>query len=264
MQYNPLIDIGVNLTHRRFADDRGAVIERALAAGVHRMIATGVTLAESRAALSLAAEYPDVLSATAGVHPHHASEWTGDSEAELAELLAMPRAVAAGETGLDYNRDFSPRDAQRRAFEAQLGLAAARNRPAFLHHRDAESDFLAILKEQRDGLGAAVLHCFTGDRAFLYRCLDLDLHIGVTGWVCDARRGADLRACVASIPEDRLMIETDAPFLLPADLPEKPPKRRNEPAFLPHVLKTVADLRGDDPHSLAMRTSANARRFFAL
>ncbi len=264
MQYNPLIDIGVNLTHKRFEHDRGRVIERAQAAGVHRMIATGVTLAESRAALSLAAEYPDTLSATAGVHPHHASEWTSNSEVALAALLAMPQAVALGETGLDYNRDFSPRDAQRRAFEAQLSLAAALSRPAFLHQRDAEEEFMAILKDHRDGLGSAVLHCFTGDRAFLYRCLDLDLHIGVTGWVCDRRRGADLRDCVASIPEDRLMIETDAPFLLPPDFPDRPPQRRNEPAFLPHILETVAELRGDDPRRLAVRTSTNARSFFAL
>lgn len=264
MKYNGLVDIGVNLTHRRFDHDRHEVIERASAAGVAWMILTGVNLSESRAAVAMAGQHPQSMRATVGLHPHHADEWRDDTPDELAALLAEPGAVAVGETGLDYFRDFSPRAAQRQAFEAQLELAARTGRPAFLHQRDAEADFLAIVETYRPHLTAAVLHCFTGDGALLEACLGLDLHIGITGWVSDERRGTALRACVPEIPAGRLMIETDAPFLLPRDLADKPPDRRNEPAFLAHVLESVAALRQDDPATLAARTAANTRAFFGL
>lgn len=259
-----LIDIGVNLTHKRFRRDRDAVIQRAADAGVTRMVLTGVDLAGSQAALALAHAHPGRLAATAGVHPHHAAEWGADTEAALRRLLADPAAVAAGETGLDFFRDFSPRPDQEAAFEAQLRLAAESGRPAFLHQRDAGERFLAILRAHRDTLPGAVLHCFTGDLTLLHACLDLGLHIGVTGWVCDERRGEALRECIAEIPADRLMIETDAPFLLPRDLEPRPRDGRNEPAFLPHVLRAVAALRGDTPEALAESTRATAERFFGL
>ena len=264
MGYHELIDIGVNLTHGRFDVDREAVIQRAMDAGVTRMVLTGVTLTESSEALEMASSHTGVMAATAGVHPHHASEWTAQSTEALTALLAHPNAVAVGETGLDYCRDFSPRSAQRQAFEAQLAIAGESGYPAFLHQRDAEDDFLAILRDYRDQISAAVIHCFTGDRAFLHRCLDLDLHVGVTGWICDERRGSALRESVPDIPDHRLMIETDAPFLLPRDMPEKPADRRNEPAFLPHVLESVARLRGQDPSRLAEFTATNSAAFFSL
>lgn len=264
MVYSGLVDIGVNLTHRRFDGDREAVLARASAAGVDHLVLTGVSLDESEAALSLALANRQALTSTAGVHPHHASEWDGSSETRLRACLEHPAAVAVGEMGLDYCRDFSPRADQRQAFEAQLAIAAATGHPAFLHQRDAEDDFLAILGRYRDQLSAAVLHCFTGDQAFLTRCLDLDLHIGVTGWICDERRGTALRRSVPVIPGHRLMIETDAPFLLPRDLPDKPGDRRNEPAFLPHVLETVAQLRGQAAARLADQTAATSRAFFGL
>jgi len=259
-----LIDIGVNLTHKRFRRDRDEVIQRAADAGVARMVLTGVDLAGSEAALALARTHPGRLTTTVGVHPHHAAEWSPETEAGLRRLLADPAAVAAGETGLDFFRDFSPRPAQEAAFEAQLALAAESGRPAFLHQREAEQRFLAILRAHRDALPGAVLHCFTGDRELLHSCLELDLHIGVTGWICDERRGEALRACVADIPAERLMIETDAPFLLPRDLDPRPRDGRNEPAFLPHVLRAVAALRGETPAAVAESTRATAERFFGL
>jgi TatD DNase family protein len=262
MQYSGLVDIGVNLTHARFDGDRAAVIQRATDAGVAGMIITGVSVDESRAAAALATQYPDLMAATAGVHPHHAQDWTPASAAALAALLDEPANVAVGETGLDYNRDFSPRAEQRAAFEAQLRLAADHQRPVFLHQRDAEADFLALLRDYRPALPGAVLHCFTGDRAMIEACRALDLHFGITGWVGDERRGAALREGVADIPDNRLMIETDAPFLLPAPVSRPWVKRRNEPAYLAHVLNAVAALRDQTPAALAALTEANSRRFF--
>ncbi|UEX76735.1 TatD family hydrolase [Spiribacter halobius] len=264
MPASELIDIGVNLTHKRFHRDRDAVIQRAADAGVTRMVLTGVDAPGSQAALELAQLHPGRMTATAGVHPHHAADWDGDTEAALRRLLAAPQAVAVGETGLDFFRDFSPRPAQEAAFEAQLDLAAETGRPVFLHQRDAAERFLAILRAHRQRLCGAVLHCFTGDQTLLHACLDLDLHIGVTGWVCDERRGGALRECVADIPADRLMIETDAPFLLPRDLEPRPRDGRNEPAFLPHILRAVAALRDETPAALAETTRTTAERFFGL
>lgn len=260
----PLVDIGLNLTHRRFDADREAVIERARQAGVGWMILTGVDELGSRDAAGLAASAPDRFRATAGVHPHHAADWNADLARRIEGLANAPTTVAVGETGLDFNRDFSPRPAQEAAFRAQLELAVRHRLPVFLHQRDAGERFLAILREYRDDLVAAVLHCFTDDRDMLHACLDLDLHIGVTGWVCDDRRGEALRACVADIPADRLMIETDAPFLTPRGLRPKPKGGRNEPAFLPHVAGAVAGLRGVSVDTLAAGTGAVARRFFNL
>ncbi|MDN5872748.1 MAG: TatD family hydrolase, partial [Nitrococcus sp.] len=206
-----LVDIGVNLTHRRFDRDRDAVIDRAIDAGVATMILTGVDANESRAALDLTRRRPGQLWATAGVHPHHARDWSAETGSEIRELAADPRMVAIGETGLDFNRDFSPRSVQERVFARQLELAVELKRPVFLHQRDAQDRFLAILRECRDSLLETVVHCFTGGRAELWSYLDLDLYIGVTGWVCDERRGELLRSCVCDIPDDRLLIETDAP-----------------------------------------------------
>ena len=259
-----LIDIGVNLTNGRFRKDREAVLERARAAGVCGMVLTGTDLDASAASADMAAEHPRTLWSTAGVHPHNASDWNAASPATLTGLAARDAVVAIGETGLDFNRNFSPPADQERAFEAQLELACELGLPVFLHQRDAHRRFLQILGRYRDRLVAAVAHCFTGGREELRPYLELDLHVGVTGWICDPRRGGELRACVAEIPEHRLMVETDAPFLLPRDLDPAPRDRRNEPAFLPHVLEAVARLRGDDPHHLAAVTTANARRFFAI
>lgn len=258
------MDIGVNLTNRRFEADRDAVIERALAAGVAWMVVTGTSVGVSRAAADLAAARPDCLRATAGVHPHAAK--TGDERtlAALEELAARPEVVALGECGLDYNRDFSPRDVQRRWFEAQVELAAALDLPLFLHQRDAHGDFVAILRRHRPRLGRAVVHCFTGTAAELDDYLALDLHIGITGWICDERRGLHLRDIVGRIPLDRLMIETDAPYLLPRDLRPKPPGGRNEPGYLPHVLAAVAAATNRDPAAVAESTTRTARDFFGL
>ena len=259
-----LIDIGANLGHESFDSDREQVLTRAREAGVAQIVVTGASEAESVTALAVARTTPGVLFSTAGVHPHHAREWRPDSAAALQRLAAEPEVVAIGETGLDFNRDFSPRPDQERALEAHLELAAGLGMAVFLHERDAHERFLAIVSRWRARLSRAVIHCFTGDGAALDAYVDLDLHVGVTGWICDERRGLHLREIIDRVPLDRLMVETDAPYLLPRDLAPKPKTRRNEPMHLPHILRAVARAVGCEPDALARSTTATARRFFGL
>lgn len=262
-----LIDIGVNLTHPSFADQREALLERAYAAGIQHMLLTGTSLSESQHALDLCQqldERAEHLFSTAGVHPHDASSWNSDSYAELKALLADPRVRAVGECGLDFNRDFSPRPQQERVLEQHLALAVELQLPVFLHERDADERLLAILRHYRDQLPAAVVHCFTGDKRALFNYLDMDLHIGITGWICDERRGTHLHPLVKEIPQGRLMLESDAPFLLPRSLRPKPKNGRNEPAFLFEVLREVALHRGETEQALADHSNASAQAFFKL
>lgn len=259
-----LIDIGCNLTHDSFDHDRAAVIEAARAAGVSRMVVTGATETGSVAALELAGQWHGVLYATAGVHPHHAEEVAADTLSVLAELHAADQVVAVGECGLDYFRDFSPRPAQRRAFEKQLELAVECGKPVFLHQRDAHDDFVAIFREFRPHLSGAVVHCFTDTRAAMLEYLEMDCHVGITGWICDERRGRHLKEFVHEIPAERLMLETDAPYLKPRNMKPKIKTRRNEPQWLPWIAGTVAACRGVSPDQLAEETTATAERFFGL
>ena len=264
-----MIDIGANLTHDSFDADRHAVIARARAAGVAQMVVTGADRAHSPRALELAQAHPGVLFATAGVHPHHASEYTAECDAEMRALLRHDEVVAVGECGLDYFRDFSPRPAQRRAFEMQLQtaadlVAAGRPKPLFLHQRDAHEDFMAMLGNFDGRLPACVVHCFTGTREEAFAYLDRDWHIGITGWLCDERRGAHLRELVPHLPAKRLMVETDAPYLLPRTLRPMPKDRRNEPMHLPHIVEELARDRGEDVATTAAATTATARAFFNL
>jgi TatD DNase family protein len=259
-----LIDIGINLAHDSYDADREAVLERARAAGVVQMIVTGSGEASSRKALELARERPGELFATAGVHPHHARDWTDSLGRAVRELGVASEVVALGECGLDYFRDYSPRAAQREAFSAQLELAAEIGKPVFLHQRDAHDDFAAILREHMRHLRGAVAHCFTGDAAQLDCYLELGLSIGITGWICDERRGRHLNALMPRIPAERLLVETDGPYLLPRDLTPKPPSRRNEPAYLPHIVAAVAKARGERLETTGAGTTAAARALFRL
>ena len=259
-----LIDIGSNLTHDSFADDRDAVMARALQAGVRRQVVTGADLASSRQAAELAAGHPSRLWSTAGVHPHHARSFLASQRSELMDLLRLKSVVAVGECGLDYFRNLSPPPAQRAAFIAQLEIAAQTRKPVFLHQRDAHGDFAAIVKDFDGRLQGGVAHCFTGGELELEAYLELGLYIGITGWACDERRGVELRAIVPRIPADRLLIETDAPYLLPRDMNPLPKSRRNEPAYLPHIASTVAHLRGETLEAVATVTTRNAVTLFAL
>jgi TatD DNase family protein len=259
----PLIDIGVNLAHDSYDSDREAVIARARAAGVIQMVVTGATLEGSVRAVALARAHPGRLFATAGVHPHHAADLDSAGLAGLAELTRHSEVVAVGECGLDYFRNFSPRPAQQEAFHRQLELAARIGKPVFLHQRDAHDDFLAILREHASEW-RGVAHCFTGSAEQLHAYLRLGLAIGITGWICDERRGAHLAALMPQVPAAHLLLETDGPYLLPRDLTPKPPSRRNEPAYLPHIAATVARARGETLASLARSSTEAARALFGL
>jgi len=259
-----LIDIGANLTHDSFDRDRAEVISGAAAVGVSRMIVTGASRASSVQAVTLAEQYPGVLWATAGIHPHHATEYDDAVDSLLRELSGHDTIVAVGECGLDYFRNFSPVAAQRDAFARQLELAVAAGKPVFLHQREAHDDFVALLAERIDSLAGGVAHCFTGGPREMHEYLEMGLYVGVTGWVCDERRGHDLQAAVPELPLDRLLLETDAPYLMPRDLPEKLPARRNEPRALPHVLETVARLMQRDIAEVAAAATRNTERLFGL
>lgn len=259
-----LIDIGANLTHRSFEDDFDDVVEAAKAAGLVHIILTGSDAESSAAAQAMSEARPGFFSSTAGFHPHAARSVSDADWRALEELLGRRGVVAAGETGLDYHRNYSPREDQLRVFERQLEIAAEAEKPVFLHQRDAHGDFLPLLKRHRPRLPGGVVHCFTDTREALLEYLALDMHIGITGWVCDERRGRELQSLVGLIPPDRLLIETDAPYLLPRTLSPKPASRRNEPRFLPAVLETAARCAGREPAEVARDATANARRLFGL
>jgi TatD DNase family protein len=259
-----LIDIGANLSHESFSHDLGAVMHSAWTAGVRRMVVTGTSVASSQAALLLHEAHPTRLFATAGVHPHHASELDAGAIEALEQLLAHPGVVAIGECGLDYFRNFSPREAQLAAFRAQLELATRIRKPVFLHQRDAHADFIAVVREFRSGLTAGVAHCFTGHANELDDYLEAGLAIGMTGWICDERRGQHLLSLVQRIPADKLMIESDAPYLMPRSLRPRPASRRNEPAFLTEVARVVATARQEDFATFASSSTDTAVQFFNL
>lgn len=258
-----LIDIGANLTHESFVADLDDVLHRAKDAGVTKLIITGASLDGSEQAAQLSERYSQLFS-TAGIHPHEAKTFT-DKQLDLICCLTKQKTVVAlGECGLDFNRDFSPRSIQEKCFIAQLELACELKMPVFMHERDAHTRFLKILDHYRAELDEIVVHCFTGNESELRNYLALDCHIGITGWICDERRGLHLQPLINLIPSNRLMLETDCPYLLPRDLKPKPKNRRNEPAYLTHILQTIATLTNKTAEQLAQETTETAIRFFRL
>jgi len=266
-EYTPrgmqLIDIGANLTHPAFHFDLPEVLSRARHADVTAIVVTGTSVAESVSALKTAGAWPDTVYATVGVHPHHARECDETTMAALRVLAQQPRVVAIGECGLDFNRNYSPHPDQEKWFSAQVELACELGKPLFLHSRDSMEKFIEVIKQFKN-LPPAVAHCFTGEKAELHAYLDLGLHIGITGWICDERRGAHLLELVRDIPADRLMLETDSPYLTPRDMRPQPKARRNEPSHLPHILRAVARALGRPAEQVAEETTRNAKAFFGL
>ncbi|MCH7898454.1 MAG: TatD family hydrolase, partial [Proteobacteria bacterium] len=244
--------------------DRDDVLQRAADAGVSTLVITGSSDQSNVAALALANDNPDWLYSTAGVHPHHASDYSEKSDDIIRQCLADKRCVAVGECGLDYFRNLSPREAQLEAFRAQLDIARDTGHAVFLHQRDAHDDFVEVLEAALPNLSRAVAHCFTGEGESLREFVAMGLYIGITGWICDERRGEHLKDIVSAIPDDRLMIETDSPYLLPRTIRPRPKSRRNEPAHLTEVLKTVAQARAQTEEHVATITTANAKRFFGI
>ena len=261
------IDIGINLTNKQFAGEYDEVIDRAISAGVEQILLTGTSVRSSKEALALAKEYPETLFATAGIHPHDAKTMNAESIKILAALLKEKKVVAVGECGLDFDRDFSPRPVQESCFHAQLSLAEEVQKPLFLHERAAFDRFIAILKEH-SSLPEGVVHCFTGQLKEAETYLEMGYYIGFTGAITDVRRFAALEEVVRYVPLDRMLIETDAPFMMPKNVPTHQlsyhQQRRNEPAFLPYVAQTIARYKGVPLKAVADKTRENAEALFKL
>ena len=259
----PCIDIGANLTSHQFDNDVENVIAESRDAGLVRVVLTGSSEKTSERSVEICKNHPGFLYCTAGIHPHDAKEFDSvTTMAALRKLYPLPEVVAVGECGLDYNRNYSPHEAQKVCFAGHLELAAENQLPLFLHERDAHDDFLAMMTAARDSISRGVVHCFTGTTEAARAYLDLDLHLGITGWIFDERRGIHLRELVKMIPVDRLMIETDSPYLAPRDY--RPKIRRNEPKYLPHILKTVAECRGESPEELGEAIMKTTLEFFEI
>lgn len=259
-----MIDIGINLGNEAFDHDRDQVVVEAQKNGIEFIIITGSCPASNDFAPKYAAQHPNFARATVGIHPHHADKVTTQTLETIKLQLNDPFVVAVGETGLDFFRDISDRKKQESAFESHLEMAILHNKPLFLHQRDAHSRFLPIIKAYRSQISKAVVHCFTDQKKALFDYLDLDLHIGITGWVADERRGTHLLPLLSSIPKNRLMIETDGPYLLPRNIKPKPKSRRNEPKYLFYVAKKIAETLNVTVEEVASATSATAINFFEL
>ena len=259
-----LIDIGLNLMHSSFKKDKVEIIEEAKKVGVNQFIITGTNIHSSHMAREYASKYPNTLFSTSGVHPHDAKTCNGHTIFELEKIAKEDCVVAIGECGLDYNRNFSPQDLQRKWFEAQVQLAETLDMPLFLHEREAHKDLYKILSKHDEVVEKSVVHCFTGTKEEAQNYIDLGCYIGITGWICDMKRGRDLQEAVSVIPPEKLMIETDAPFLIPKNFDKKPKKNRNEPKYLPHILKTIAICMGIDSEELALQVTKNTKEFFKI
>lgn len=256
-----IIDSHCHLDDPDYAADLPAVLQRMAAGGVVGALIVGIDIERSRRAVSLAERLPGCYAAV-GVHPHDAA---GCSEAvldRLKALVASPRVKAWGETGLDFNRMHSPRPDQERWFARQLEIARDLDLPLVLHERDSGGRLIEILDENRWHRRRGVVHCFSGTTDELAAYLERGFHIGITGILTHQERGADLRAMAPSIPADRLLVETDAPYLTPT--PERNRRRRNEPAFVRTVLVKLAEVRGEDPEALAETVFANTCRLFRI
>lgn len=263
-----MIDIGINLTNKQFNDEADSIIERALDAGVSQMILTGTSIRNSELSSKIAKQYPDILYSTAGIHPHDAKSFDHQSIAKLRSLLKMPHVISVGECGLDFDRDFSPRPKQEECYKAQLELAIEIQKPLFLHERAAFQRFMAVTQDYLPQLPKAVVHCFTGNLTEAKTYLDKGFYLGFTGAISDSNRFSQLKEVIQFVPLDRMMIETDAPFMLPKNVPKdeltKYHERRNEPAFLPYVAKTIAQFKGISLDTVAEGCRKTTREFFQI
>jgi len=263
-----MIDIGVNLTNKRFDKDRTEIIARAKDNGIAQLLITGTNVYESQQALDLCQQYqeqfPNTLYATAGVHPHEASGVNDNYLDKLTQLAQEPWVKAIGECGLDFNRNFSTQHQQLKVFKEQISLAIKLGMPLFLHQRDAFQPWFNELYPFIDQVPAMVAHCFTGNKEELMQCIDAGMYIGITGWICDERRGTSLQDIVNLVPLNRLLVETDAPYLTPRTIKPKPKSSRNEPSYLLYIIDEIANITGVDPSELACQTSINAKKIFNL
>tara|TARA_Y100000590_G_scaffold262477_1_gene294543 strand:- start:4967 stop:5767 length:801 start_codon:yes stop_codon:yes gene_type:complete len=263
MSKEQFFDIGVNLTHPSFVKDLDKVIEEAIELGVNRMCVTGSDLEESISAYQLAFTLSEILISTAGIHPHQAKEFSQNYFSEIKDLLKKDNVKAIGETGLDFYRNFSTEEQQKKSFEMHIETSIELQKPLFLHVRNAHNTFMEMLEPVKEKLPKTVVHCFTGTQEELMDYIEMDFYIGITGWICDERRGAHLKDLINLIPLEKLMIETDAPYLTPR-VSQLKNSQRNEPKFLPYVVEEVALNRNETKELLISSMYLNSLRFFDL
>ena len=252
-----MFDIGANLTSSHFSDDLDSVLDESFEAGVKKICITSSNLQDVRNAKEIT-ERNKNLYYSVGFHPHNAKDFKIEFLKDMSIYLDDPKAICLGEMGLDFNRNFSSKDEQILCFESQLSLANSINKPLFLHQRDAHEEFLSILDNYKFNQNL-IVHCFTGNLSELEDYLKRDFYIGITGWVCDLKRGLDLRECINHIPQEKLLIETDSPYLSP-----RKKIRRNEPKFLIDVAEEVARLRQQTKESIVKSSYENSLNFFNL
>ena len=257
------IDIACNFTHDSFKDNLDEVLNNAEHAGVDKFVLLCASLDDIDPIKVIQNNTPEKFFISAGIHPHHATEILEINYDALFNKLKSINPNAIGETGLDYFRNISPPDIQKKSFGMHIEIAKELNLPLYLHQRDAHSDFIRIIKENISNFPKFVVHCFTGTQAELDEYLELGAYIGLTGWICDAKRNIDLRKSIKNIPIEKMMIETDSPYLIPKNLMVKPNKNINEPKYLPHIANEICELTGYELEELKSATSNNAIKFFS-
>ena len=256
-------DIGANLTHPSFKKDMPNVLSDAKKVGVKRMSITGSDIEESIKAAELAKKHPNFLISTAGIHPHNAKDYSSSSFSEITDLLDLEEVKCLGETDLDFYRDYSTPEQQLVSFEAHIEVAINKKVPLFLHEREAHKKFVEVITPYMESLPNSVVHCFTGNKDALLKYLDMGFFIGITGWLCDERRGKHLEELIPLIPLEKLMIETDAPYLLPRDMGIDN-SSRNEPKYLPHIAKRISELRKESIELVYSAIYMNSLNFFEI
>jgi len=283
-----IVDVGANLTNKKFGRDLDSVIQRAKDAGISKIMVTGTSVQASKDALRLSRLYPGTLYATAGIHPHDAKSWDEDEDtlSLLKDLVCNPEVVAVGECGLDFNRNFSPPNVQLDVFEKQIKLACEVKKPLFLHERDAHTEMVELLTRYQHQLPICVIHCFTGTKEHALTYLKLGCYIGLTGYLWKDKSEDGVRKILQDnvIPLDRLLVETDAPFMYPNTRASKLPQhvkdamterstmflqryctfQRNEPCSLPVTVEMIAAYLNKTPEEIAIATTFNALKVFGL
>ena len=257
------IDIACNFTHESYKDNLNEVITNAELEGVEKFVLLSASLADLELIKEIQIYAPEKFFITAGIHPHHATEILDSNYDDLLDRLESINPNAIGETGLDYFRNISPPDVQKKSFSMHIEIAKELSLPLYLHQRNAHDDFIRTIKENRNNFPKFIVHCFTGTQKELDEYLELRAYIGLTGWICDSNRNIDLRQSIKNIPIDRMMIETDCPYLIPRNLPNKPKKNINEPKYLPHIANEISDLIGVEIDELKLATRNNAINFFS-
>ena len=257
------IDIACNFTHESFKHNLDEVINNAEQEGVEKFVLLCASLADIDPIKVIQNNAPEKYFISAGIHPHHATEILEINHDALLNKLKSISPNAIGETGLDYFRNISPPNIQKKSFGMHIEIAKELSLPLYLHQRDAHGDFIRIIKENISNFPKFVVHCFTGTQVELDEYLELGAYIGLTGWICDAKRNNDLRKSIKNIPIEKMMIETDSPYLIPKNLMVKPKKNVNEPKYLPHIANEICELTGYDLEELKSATSNNAIKFFS-